>query len=97
MVCLGGFSLLVVLSHAAWKWGGAGGKSYEGTIGTLGPAFLERFCSGRCSLPHVSALALLFSGRVSRENRRAFCLFLHQLSCTEFIFLFMAARVNAQK
>ena len=39
MIWLGSFSLLVVLLHAAWKWGGAGGTSYPGTVGTVGPAF----------------------------------------------------------
>jgi len=39
MVWLGGFSLLVVLLHAAWKWGGAGGTSSPGTFGPVGPAF----------------------------------------------------------
>jgi len=32
-------SLVVVACHAAWKWAGAGGTSYPGTIGTLGPVF----------------------------------------------------------
>ena len=36
---LGCLSLAVVAFHAAWKWGGAGGTAYAGTIGTLGPAF----------------------------------------------------------
>jgi hypothetical protein len=39
MIWFGIFSLLVVLAHAAWKWAGAGGMSYIGTIGTLGPAY----------------------------------------------------------
>jgi hypothetical protein len=39
MAWLGAFSLLVVLFHAAWKWGGAGGTSSPGTYGPVGPAF----------------------------------------------------------
>jgi cytochrome c biogenesis factor len=40
MVWLGAFSLLVVLLHASWKWGGAGGTSSPGAFGPVGPAFL---------------------------------------------------------
>jgi len=36
---LGFTSLIVVACHASWKWAGAGGKSYPGTFGTVGPAF----------------------------------------------------------
>jgi len=39
MKILGCFTVAVVAFHAAWKWGGAGGTAYVGTIGTLGPAF----------------------------------------------------------
>ena len=36
---LGAFSSLVVLLHAAWKWGGAGGTSLPGGFGPVGPDF----------------------------------------------------------
>ena len=39
MVWLGVFSLLVLLCDAAWRWGGAGGTSYPGAVGTVGPVF----------------------------------------------------------
>jgi hypothetical protein len=39
MILIGFFSLIVVALHASWKWAGAGGTSYPGTFGTLGPAF----------------------------------------------------------
>jgi hypothetical protein len=38
-IILGAISLVVVICHASWKWGGAGGKSYPGTFGTVGPVF----------------------------------------------------------
>lgn len=40
MKLAGIFSIIVVACHAAWKWGGAGGTSYVGTYGTIGPVFL---------------------------------------------------------
>lgn len=39
MKVLGCLSLVIMAFHAAWKWGGAGGTAYAGTVGTLGPAF----------------------------------------------------------
>jgi len=39
MRIFGCFSLVVCMLHAAWKWGGAGGTSYIGTVGTVGPAY----------------------------------------------------------
>lgn len=76
MKILGLFSFAVIACHVAWKWFGAGGTSYPGTFGTLGPVFFIAMliwpmfvtacvCVGRMLLqPHSSKrsklVALLF-------------------------------------
>jgi hypothetical protein len=64
---LGCLSLLVVASHAAWKWGGACGTSYPGTTGSLGPIFFAALLLWPCwVIACVSVPVILFRQKSQR-------------------------------
>jgi|SRR5579862_2126380 len=72
MRIFGCFSLVVVALHAAWKWGGAGGTAYVGTVGTLGPAYFGALLLWPVWVVScICVLAILF-GRQPEKRSKTF-------------------------
>ena len=76
MKILGVLSLLDVALHAAWKWGGAGGKAYPGTVGTLGPAYFAALLLWPTWVVYcICILIILFAGPSKKRPKIVACLF----------------------
>ena len=61
-------SLVVVVCHASWKWAGAGGHSYPGTFGTVGPVFFVALLLWPMFAVSALYIPIILFGRRSEHN-----------------------------